>query len=196
MTKEIAQHLEAIRDRALPMGAFRRHSDVLADYLVQQFLAKIPINRWSDIVPILVFRASLVFLLPLLTRRYVSPMPIGFIGLKRDERTAIAEKYYSNLPKLNENSIIVIPDPMLGTGGTLRQTVGEVDQRCVIDIGHMILRDNFYYIGFLAAECGYREALKHIPEKNIILLAVDPELDANFYIVPGLGDFGDRYFGG
>lgn len=58
----MAKHLEAIRDRNLPMPLFRQHSDVLTEYLVEQVLAKISPNRWSDIIPVLIFRASLVFL--------------------------------------------------------------------------------------------------------------------------------------
>lgn len=121
--------------------------------------------------------------------------PIGFMGLRRDEETLIAEKYYSNLPKLKKGSIVVILDPMLGTAGTLRKTYEEAVAKYERDVGKAIDRNNVYYIGFLAAESGYQKALELISQENIILLAVDPILDANGYIAPGLGDFGDRYFG-
>lgn len=193
ISDDMEKLLEAIRDRELPMWLFRHHSNVLADYLIEKLLSKIPVNQWQNIVPVLVFRASLVFLHSLAIK--LPHSPIAFIGLKRDERTAIAEKYYSNLPKFRENSIIVIFDPMLGTAGTLKQSWEEAASKYESDTGKQIDKNNVYYVGFLAAESGYQKAIKIIPPENVILLVVDPELDANFYIVPGLGDFGDRYFG-
>lgn len=194
MTEEMARRLEAIRDRSLPMEEFRYHSDVLAEYLVERLLAKIPMTRWPDIVPILIFRASLVFLSPLAKKCRTSP--IGFIGLKRDEKTLVAEKYYSNLPRITDNSIVAILDPMLGTAGTLGQTLEEVKAKHEADVGRQIDLRDIYFVGFLACQSGYEKALGYgIPADNIILLAVDPVLDANGYIAPGLGDFGDRYFG-
>ena len=193
MNEDMVKLLEAIRNRNLSMCEFRRNSKVLADYLIDELLTKIPATKWPNIIPVLVFRASLVFLHPISMK--LPNSPIGFVGLRRDEKTAIAEKYYSNLPRFNENSIVVILDPMLGTAGTLRQTYEEAAEKYAADTGKQIDRNNVYYVGFLAAEPGYQKALKLIPPENIILLAVDPELDANFYIVPGLGDFGDRYFG-
>ncbi|HXK40762.1 MAG TPA: uracil phosphoribosyltransferase [Candidatus Paceibacterota bacterium] len=189
----MAKLLKAIRDRELPMWSFRHHSHVLADYLIEKLLSKVPVNRWPDIVPVLVFRASLVFLHSIAMK--LPNSPIGFVGLKRDERTLIAEKYYSNLPKFRKNSIIVILDPMLGTAGTLRQTYEEAVAKYERDVGKPIDRNDVYYVGFLAAESGYQKALELIPPDNVILLVVDPEMDANGYIAPGLGDFGDRYFG-
>ncbi|OHA44204.1 MAG: hypothetical protein A3G03_01800 [Candidatus Taylorbacteria bacterium RIFCSPLOWO2_12_FULL_44_15c] len=193
MNEDMAKLLKAIRDRELPMWSFRHHSHVLADYLIEKLLSKVPVNRWPDIVPVLVFRASLVFLHSIAMK--LPNSPIGFVGLKRDERTLIAEKYYSNLPKFRKNSIIVILDPMLGTAGTLRQTYEEAVAKYERDVGKPIDRNDVYYVGFLAAESGYQKALELIPPDNVILLVVDPEMDANGYIAPGLGDFGDRYFG-
>ena len=193
MNENMAKLLEAIRDRNLSMCLFRHHSSVLADYLIGNLLFKIPVKRWPDIVPILIFRASLVFLHSVAMR--LPNSPIGFIGLRRDERTLIAEKYYSNLPKLREGSILAILDPMLGTAGTLRQTIEEAGAKYVLEVGRPIDMSNVYYVGFLAAKSGYQKATKLIPEENVILLAVDPVLDTNGYISPGLGDFGDRWHG-
>ena len=89
----------------------------------------------------------------------------------------------------------MILDPMLGTAGTLRQTYEEAVAKYERDVGKPIDRNDVYYVGFLAAESGYQKALELIPPDNVILLVVDPEMDANGYIAPGLGDFGDRYFG-
>ena len=156
-------------------------------------MKKVPADKHQNIVPILVFRASLVFL-PAIFKK-IPDSPIGFVGLKRDEKTAVADKYYSQLPPIYENSIVVIFDPMLGTCGTLRQAHLEASKKFESTSGYFLGRENVYYVGFVAAESGYRKALNFISKKNIILLAIDPGLDSSYFIVPGLGDFGDRFFG-
>lgn len=190
----IENHLTAIRDRELPTGPFREHSLILADWLTDRLLDKIPGHQLKDIVPIVIFRASLVFMPSILKK--LTNSSVGFIGLRRDEQTAIAELYYINLPKIYKNSRVAIVDPMLGTCGTLIRAYEEVAKKLKEDSGGEVLkRENVYYAGFLAAESGYRKALNYIPKDNITLLAVDPELDANNFIYPGLGDFGDRFCG-
>ena len=193
MTDAMKNSLELIRDRKLSMPLFRHHSNILAGCLVDEFFAKIPASRWLDVVPVLIFRASLIFISSIVDKCPASP--IGFMGLKRDEETAIAEKYYSNLPKMQKSSIVAVFDPMLGTAGTLDKTCEDVRKRYITDTGLELDGNNIYFIGFLAARSGYQKALAHMPADNVILLAIDPELDARKFIVPGLGDFGDRYFG-
>lgn len=166
---------------------------MLADYLINELQSKMPARRYQDIISVIVLRAGLVFLYSVSLR--LPHSPVGFIGLKRDEKTAVAEKYYCGLPQFKEDSIVAVFDPMLGTAGTLRQTIQEVNDKFRSDTGACLRPHDLYYVGFLSAESGYRKALMHIPSNNVILLAIDPELDANFYIKPGLGDFGDRYFG-
>src|SRR3972149_6729408 len=100
----------------------------------------------------------------------------------------IAKKYYENIPKLNKNSLVIIPDPMLATGGSFEKAAR-------ILIKSNARPENIYFTGFVGARRGYELAAKIIPEKNITLLALDPKLDKKKFIVPGLGDFGDRYFG-
>lgn len=175
-----------IRNRSFSRDNFRNNADKLSIFLAQKTFKKIPERKRNKVVIVMVLRSSLAMLPAFL--KYFPASPVGFIGMKRDEKTAIAKKYYENLPKLNKNSIVIVPDPMLATGGSLGQTIE-------ILISKGVLAKNIYYTGFIGAVFGVDLISKIIPNENITLLAVDPKLDSKKFIVPGLGDFGDRYFG-
>ncbi|MFA6464076.1 MAG: uracil phosphoribosyltransferase [Candidatus Paceibacterota bacterium] len=174
-----------IRDRKLPTQKFRKNSNSLSIFLAKKTLAKIPKQKLDKVVIVMVLRSSLAMLPAFL--KYFPTAPVGFIGLKRDEKTAIAKKYYENLPKFNKNSVVIVPDPMLATGGSLNQTL-------VILMEKGVLPKNIYFTGFIGATEGVDLTTQIIPKENITLFAIDPKLDSKKYIVPGLGDFGDRYF--
>lgn len=178
--------LVQIRNRRLARAGFRSIAHALSLILAKKTLAKISHRQRGRVALILILRSSLAMLPAFL--KYFPKSPIGFLGFKRDEQTAIAKQYYENLPKLNKNSIVIIPDPMLATGGTLEQTL-----KIIMKKG--IRPKNIYYTGFIGAQVGFRRVIKVIPKENITLLAVDLKLDRKKFIVPGLGDFGDRYFG-
>lgn len=178
--------LVQIRNRRLPQAGFRSIAHTLSLDLAKKTMAKIPYRQRGRIALIMILRSSLAMLPAFL--KYFPKSPIGFLGFKRDEKTAIAKKYYENLPRLNKNSVVIIPDPMLATGGTLEQTLKIITKQG-------IQPKNIYYTGFIGAQVGFRRVIKIIPEENITLLALDPKLDRKKFIVPGLGDFGDRYFG-
>lgn len=178
--------LEQIRNRRLPRAEFRSRVHALSLVLAEQTLAKIPPRQTGRVSLILILRSSLAMLPAFL--KYFPDALIGFLGFKRDEQTAIAKKYYENLPKLNKKSVVILPDPMLATGGTLEQTL-----KIIMKQG--IQPKNIYYTGFIGAQPGFQRVIKIIPKENITLLALDPGLDPKKFIVPGLGDFGDRYFG-
>lgn len=178
--------LDQIRNRRLPRVEFRRIAHALSLALAKQTLTKIPSRQRSRVALVLILRSSLAMLPAFM--EYFPKSPTGFLGFKRDEQTAIAKKYYENLPRLNKKSIVIIPDPMLATGGTLEQALKIIMKRGV-------LPKNIYYTGFIGAQPGFRRVIKIIPKENITLLALDQKLDRKKFIVPGLGDFGDRYFG-
>lgn len=175
-----------IRSRKLSIQNFRESTNALSCFLAKKTFVKIPKRKMDKVVIILILRSSIAMLPAFL--KYFPTSSIGFIGLKRDEKTAIAKKYYENLPKLSKNSVVVIPDPMLATGGSL-------DHVLKILIGKGIIAKNIYYTGFIGSVAGVNYISKVIPLENLTLLAIDPKLDKKKYIVPGLGDFGDRYFG-
>lgn len=181
-----ADALKQIRNRRLPTDQFRKLVNALSKNLARRIRSRIPSRQRNQVVLVLILRSSLAMLPGCL--RYFPHTPVGFLGFKRNERTAVAYQYYENLPRLNRNSVVVIPDPMLATGGTLTQVIGILKKRGVRPA-------NIYFAGFLAAKPGLARLSRLIPRDNMVLLAVDPNLNRRKFIVPGLGDFGDRYFG-
>ncbi len=174
-----------MRNRRLPARKFRENAHMLSFFLAKKTSAKIPRQKKGKVVLIAILRSSIAMLPAFLA--YFPDAPVGFIGLKRDEKTAVAKKYYENLPQIDKNSIIIIPDPMLATGGSLNRAV-----KMLLKKG--ILAENIFFTGFVGAVTGLDRISKIIPRENMTLLAIDPKLDKKKFIVPGLGDFGDRYF--
>jgi uracil phosphoribosyltransferase len=132
-------------------------------------------------VPIL--RAGLGMLQPI--TELLPDVTVGFIGLERDESTAIASSYYCKLPTLHGRSVLLL-DPMLATGGSASQAVEILKSRGA---------DAIVLLAVVAATEGVERLVRDHPDVSIYAAAVDAELDARKFIIPGLGDFGDRLFG-
>ena len=111
---------------------------------------------------------------------------VGHIGLQRDETTAVASTYYSNLPSDLANSFVLLIDPMLATGGS---AVAAID--LIKASGARTIR----MICIVAAPEGVALVERRHPDVAVYAPAVDRQLNARKYIVPGLGDFGDRLYG-
>ena len=111
---------------------------------------------------------------------------VGHIGLQRDEATAMASKYYSKLPPNLADSYVLMIDPMLATGGS---AVAAID--LIKAAGARLIR----MICIVAAPEGVELVTRHHPDVVLYTPVVDRHLDAHKYIVPGLGDFGDRLYG-
>ena len=111
---------------------------------------------------------------------------VWHIGLYRDERTLMPVQYYNKLPVEPTVSVCLILDPMLATGGSAVATVDVLKRWGVRKIK---------YVGILGAPEGIAQMEKHHPEVPIHLAGVDERLNERGYIVPGLGDAGDRQFG-
>jgi uracil phosphoribosyltransferase len=113
---------------------------------------------------------------------------IGCVGLRRDEKTAIATLYYNNIPKLAGNEHIIMLDPMIATGGSSCATLE-------ILIKKGVAQRSILFVAIIASQQGLDVVKKSFPGITVIVAAVDHELNPQKFIVPGLGDFGDRYFG-
>jgi uracil phosphoribosyltransferase len=137
-----------------------------------------------DIVVVPVLRAGLGMLEAVL--QLVPAARIGHIGLQRDESTAIASQYYSKLPGHLDHSFVLMVDPMLATGGS---AVAALD--LLRAAGARIIR----LVCIVAAPEGVALVQQHHPAVDIYTPVIDHELNASKYIVPGLGDFGDRLYG-
>ncbi len=111
---------------------------------------------------------------------------VGHIGLSRDEATHDVREYYCNLPSHMDERIAVITDPMLATGGSAVEAVNMLKERGCRDIRFMCI---------IAAPEGLEKLRSAHPDIDIYVGSLDRKLNENAYIVPGLGDAGDRIFG-
>ena len=134
------------------------------------------------IVPIL--RAGIGMVDGLLTLLPVAK--VGHIGLYRNEETHTPVVYYCKLPKDIERRTVIVTDPMLATGGSASDAVSMLKERGVTSIRLMCL---------VAAPEGVAKIQKDHPDVDIYVAALDERLNDDAYIVPGLGDAGDRIFG-
>jgi uracil phosphoribosyltransferase len=111
---------------------------------------------------------------------------VGFMGLFRDEETAQPIEYYVNLPRNVEDYLVLVLDPMLATGGSLSATLTKLKDEGATWIS---------CLHAVAAVPGLERLTREHPDVNFYAAAVDPELDERSFIVPGLGDAGDRLYG-
>lgn len=111
---------------------------------------------------------------------------IGHIGLYRDEETLIPHVYYSKFPKDINHSVVLVVDPMLASGGSASKAIDILKEHGATDIR---------YVGLVGCPEGIARLQKDHPEVSIYLAALDSHLNELGYIVPGLGDCGDRLFG-
>jgi len=147
---------------------------------LEQFTGRV-LDKSIAIVPIL--RAGLGMVQPFLD--LFPDVSVGYVGLERDHTTAIARSYYCKLPPLEGKRVFVI-DPMLATGGSAAQALDVVKAAWAKELG---------YLCIVASPEGVAVLQKAHPEVPIYAGAVDRALNAKKYILPGLGDFGDRLYG-
>ena len=143
---------------------------------------KVLAGRKLALVPIL--RAGMGMLDGMLT--LLPAAKVGFIGLYRDEQTLQPVEYFCKLPQdIAERDVLVL-DPMLATGGSAAEAIGEMKKRGCKHIKLMVL---------VAAPEGIKFLQEKHPDVDIYAGALDDHLNEKGYIVPGLGDAGDRIFG-
>lgn len=149
---------------------------------IAKTMGKMISGKKIGIVPIL--RAGLGMLEGLLT--IIPAARVGHIGMYRDPETLKPVTYYSKLPKDVASRQMIIVDPMLATGGSLIETIDELKRNGA---------KNIKSINLLAAPEGLDAVLEAHPDVEIYIAALDEKLNEDGYIVPGLGDAGDRLFG-
>ncbi len=119
-------------------------------------------------------------------REVIPEVQIWHLGLKRDERTLQALEYYNQLPHNVDFQICYAVDPMLATGGSAIDAITILKRRGIQHIS---------YVGIIAAPYGIQKLAQAHPDVDMYIAAVDERLNDVGYIVPGLGDAGDRQFG-
>lgn len=195
----IDHSLTILRDKKTGTEEFRRHAGIVSKILLIEATKNLNLENQSietplapmrgkrlkdEVVVVPVLRAGLAMLFAL--QDFLPAVSVGFIGLERDEKTAVAREYYQKLPKIFATHKVIILDPMLATGGSFDDTVTALKSKG----GKRIT-----LVCVVAAPEGIERIEKNHPDVNIITAAIDKKLNTVKYIVPGLGDFGDRYFG-
>lgn len=194
----VADCLRGLRDETTPPEEFRALARKLITLLLYEATADLPVRQGTvrtplaqaaatsverEVVAIPVLRAGLGLLGPVL--ELLPRVSVGYIGLERDEETAVARIYYQKLPSL-KGKIPLLLDPMLATGGSAAQALDLIKQAGGVDPRMICV---------VAAPEGVKVLDERHPEVDIYSAALDERLDDRAYIVPGLGDFGDRLFG-
>ncbi len=118
--------------------------------------------------------------------KLVPTAKVGYVGVYRDDKTLLPHEYYVKLPEKLDQATILVVDPMLATGGSANHTINLLKKRNAKDIS---------FVGIVGAPEGIKVLQDNHPDVNIFLAALDEKLNDNGYIVPGLGDCGDRLYG-
>jgi uracil phosphoribosyltransferase len=138
----------------------------------------------EEIVVVPVLRAGLAMLSGAM--ELLPKAKVGFVGLERDETTAVASQYYWKIPTISSETTVIVTDPMLATGGSLVRLLQKImpfqPERIII-------------ASIISAPEGVQIIEKEFKDVKIFTASLDEKLNDKKYIVPGLGDYGDRYFG-
>lgn len=188
-----------LRDARTPPPAFRRAANRISMLLAAEALRSLPsapatvatplgpadgrVVR-TDVVVVPVLRAGLGMLDAVL--ELLPTARVGHIGLQRDEATAIASRYYSKLPPDITKSHVLMIDPMLATGGSAVAAIDLIKAAGATAISMICI---------VSAPEGVSLLERVHPDVAVFSPIVDKELNAHKFIVPGLGDFGDRLYG-
>jgi len=202
MSHTLAQTLlGSLRRKDLPRSQYRQCAHQLAlcmaeqaaDHLetasiaIQTPMGNTTIPTFKDpliLVPIL--RSGLV-LLPAFIE-YFPDAAIGCLGMKRDEKTAIPHLYYKNMPPIKGTETLIILDPMVATGGSALAAL-EIITKMPVQPKRLM------FVGIIGSQQGVDVVKKAYPHLTMLITHIDPKLNDKKFIVPGLGDFGDRFFG-
>ena len=194
----LAGHLlTALRDQATPPPLFRTVAKRLALALVLEAIRDLPTHpvevrtplattsgvALDDLVVVPILRAGLGMLEA--TLELFPEVAVGYLGLERDEASLHASSYYRKLPPVEGRHVLVL-DPMLATGGSGSAACAAVRERRPASIR---------FVCVVAAPEGIARMAADHPDVPIVTAAIDERLNDRGYIVPGLGDFGDRLFG-
>ena len=195
----ISHKLAMIRNKDTKSTEFRRLVSEIAglmtfemarDLKTKEVLVETPITTAhcnvldKDIILVPILRAGLGMVDGI--SNLIPSAKIGHIGLYRDEQTHEPCEYYAKFPENLATSTVIVLDPMLATGGSLIAAVDMIKKRGATDIR---------YIGLVGEPEGVTRMQEAHPDVDLYLAALDEKLNDDCYIVPGLGDCGDRLFG-
>jgi len=195
----MAHKVTALRDKRTQPPDFYRLVKEIGALLAYEATASLALETCSIETPLMPTQGSClaggIGITPILRaglglaegfREVIPDAQIWHLGLRRDERTLQAEEYYNRLPHTVNLQVCYAVDPMLATGGSAIDAINILKQRSIPRLS---------YIGILAAPYGVQRLVQAHPDIDIYIAALDECLNDVGYIVPGLGDAGDRQFG-
>lgn len=179
-------HFRSVLSRIAGMMAF----EVTKDFSIQKYPVQTPIQKAvgyklkENIIVVPILRAGLG-----MVEGFLNVLPeaqVGHVGLYRDEKTLEPVDYYSKFPKKLSQSLVLLIDPMLATGGSAKAGITFLKNKGA---------KNIRLVCLIAAPTGIAVIKKNHPDVPIFVAVIDKKLNRNGFIVPGLGDAGDRTFG-
>ena len=191
-------YLTNLRDKNTDFDTFRDSASKLSYFLVVEATKHLttlskeidtPLTKTKGVqiennsVAISVLRAGLGLMDGV--QQLIPNISFGYIGVQRNEETAQPENYYEKLPDLVDKNVFIL-EPMLATGGSLSfaiETVKKYNPK------------NVHALTVISAPEGINKIKENHPDITLVTASIDEKLDDNWYIVPGLGDMGDRLFG-
>ncbi len=198
-TNIVVKHLvNKLRDEKTTSSDFRLTIEEIAKILVSEALNNFEtttqkINTWQGLLDVQMIEVENLVLIPIL--RAAEPMlnsilkifpnaKAGFLAMKRDEETSLSKIFYENIPNLEDKTVLLL-DPMLATGGSL-----------IHGITHLKTKNpkRIISLNIIGSPYGIKKVQETHPDVDIFIAQIDERLDENNYIIPGLGDAGDRAF--
>ena len=195
----LSRDLSLLRDKSSSTVKFRRVLQRIATILAYHALEHLPTTTYSietpvkdtvgyalktEVVVVPILRAGLTLVDAIL--EFIPDARVGHLGMYRDENTLEPVDYYANIPDGIENALTLVVDPMLATGGSADDAISYLKKENASEI---------LFISLISAPEGLAHLEKHHPDVSVITSAIDSHLNDQGFIVPGLGDAGDRYFG-
>ncbi|MEQ9310313.1 MAG: uracil phosphoribosyltransferase [Balneolaceae bacterium] len=195
----VLRYLTFLREKNTSTALFRRAMSNIGVILAYHSLADLPLNETIIETPIQSTKGYVpgreVIVIPILRAglslvdgiiNFMPEAKVGHVGVYRNEETHQPVNYYDNLPDGIENAYNLVVDPMLATGGSGSHAIKFLKENGA---------KNIRFVCLIAAPEGIEKLQTDHPDVPIITAAIDEKLNENAYIVPGLGDAGDRYFG-
>ena len=197
----LIQHkLSIMRNKETGAKEFRELLEEISMLMVYEVTRDLPTEEVEVETPICVTKTKMlsgkkIGIVPILraglgmvdgVTKLIPAARIGHIGLYRDPVTLKPVEYYCKLPADSENRELIVLDPMLATGGSASAAISFIKQRNC---------KNIRLVNLIAAPEGIRRVQQDHPDVDIYVAACDERLNEHGYIVPGLGDAGDRLFG-
>ncbi|MGN1405854.1 MAG: uracil phosphoribosyltransferase [Erysipelotrichaceae bacterium] len=195
----ITHKLAIMRDEKTCTKDFSQQLDEIASLMAYEVSRDLPVKDVEVKTPMAMCKTQMlakdVILVPILRagmgmtqgiRNLIPTAKVGFIGLYRNEETLEPVEYFAKFPKNLDDAVVMVLDPMLATGGSSSAALDMIKKRGA---------KNIKLVCLVGAPEGVKYVEEHHPDVDIYLAALDEKLNEIGYIVPGLGDAGDRIFG-